>query len=111
VTASRRPSRLAQVLVGGLVASLVVIAVASRFASSQPDGLEKVAADEGIAATEQAHDLAEGPFADYRAPGLGAGAVGAGVAGALGLAVTFAVCTAAVVVARRRRAGPHPAAP
>ena len=61
-------------LAAGAVA-LVLAAVVSHYASDRPDGLERVAADEGFLAAADDHDLADGPLADYgveagRVPGL-----------------------------------------
>ncbi len=51
--------------VGGLVASLVLAGFVSFYASSNPDGLEKVAADQGIDRQTKEHASADSPLADY----------------------------------------------
>ena len=43
----------------GLLVTIVVAAVASGFASSDPDGLEKVAIDQGFADTAQESAVAD----------------------------------------------------
>jgi len=49
----------------GLLVTLVIAVVLSQFASSQPDGLEYVAEQEGFLDTATEHPLAESPLADY----------------------------------------------
>jgi len=98
--------RTATFLLGGLIAALVLAVGVSQFASSQPDGLERVAAEEGIDADVLDHSLADSPFADYGTSGVSNERVGTGIAGFLGVLVTFGVTAAlvalAVVVFRRR---------
>jgi hypothetical protein len=56
--------------VAGLVVALLLAGVASYYASSAPDGLNRVAEDQGIARTERDHAAADGPMAGYRARGI-----------------------------------------
>lgn len=49
----------------GLLITLVIAVVISQFASSQPDGLEYVAEQEGFLENADDHALAEAPLADY----------------------------------------------
>jgi HD-like signal output (HDOD) protein len=49
----------------GLLVTLVVAVFISQFASSQPDGLEYVAEQEGFLDTADDHALAASPLADY----------------------------------------------
>jgi cobalt/nickel transport system permease protein len=104
-----RLSLLGFVAVGLLVAAALVIFVAPR-ASSSPDGLERVAADQGIDTDVREHALGDGTFADYAVDGVDDPAIGTALAGLLGIAVTFVVCVGAVWVLRRRRPPPPPAA-
>ena len=55
------------VLIGVAVAVALVFLVAPN-ANPNPDGLEKVAADNGLD-TRAAHALADGPLAEYGVPG------------------------------------------
>ena len=96
-------SRRALLLVGLLIA-LVLAGGASYYASSQPDGLNKVAIDKGFDKGEEAHDLEEGPFAGYETSGIDDGWISGGVAGIVGVGVTFLLVGGlALVVARRNR--------
>lgn len=80
---------------GGLAVVLAVAVVAAPWASSEPDGLERVAADEGIAAEQDDHALAASPAADYAtAPWRAAGVV-----------LVFALGAGLTAVARTRRRG------
>lgn len=104
--------RTAGFLLGGLVVALLLAVGVSQFASSQPDGLEKVAAQEGIDADVLDHSLADSPFADYGTSGVGNARVGTGIAGFLGVLVTFVVTAGlvalAIKVVPRRPGGTSP---
>ncbi len=74
-----------------LAAALVMAGLASPFASSRPDGLERVAADKGF--LEQGEGKAAWTWAflpDYAVPGVGNSAVATGLAGIAGVGAVFA---------------------
>ncbi len=98
----RRLSVAAFVAAGLLVAVLLVVFVAPH-ASSSPDGLEKVAAEQGIDRDVRPSAVAGGPLADYGVKGVDSGRVGTIVAGLVGVAVTFLVVVTAMWLLRRRR--------
>ncbi len=54
----------------GLAVALVLAFFVSPFASSKPDGLEKVAIDQGFDDTAKDHALADAPLADYGVEGV-----------------------------------------
>lgn len=81
---------VAGLLVVGMVLSIVLAGGASFYASSAPDGLERVAEDTGIDATAQESAVGDSPFADYQAGG-GEGRFSVGLAGLVGVGVTAAV--------------------
>lgn len=89
-------------IAGGLVA-LLLAAVVSYYASSQPDGLNKVAEDHGIAAQEQDSATAGSPLADYALSGVGNERLSTAAAGMIGVAVTAAVGFGAFQLLRVRR--------
>lgn len=97
-------SRHAGFLAAGLLVTLVLACGASFYASGSPDGLEKVAEEQGIAAQAQDHYLAGTPFADYGNAGIedtrGSGAV----AGAVGVGLTFVAFAGITALVRRRNA-------
>jgi hypothetical protein len=91
-------------IVVGLVVALTLAFGVSRYASSQPDGLEKVAADKGLDSNEKSHALSDGPFADYETRGVSDPGLGTGIAGVVGVVITFCVAGGVVwIVVRRRR--------
>jgi len=74
-----------------LVVSFVLAILLSPFASSSPDGLEKVAEDKGFLSKAEGAEVWESsPIPDYAMPGLGEGAAATGAAGLAGVAITFA---------------------
>lgn len=104
-----------RVRTGVLVAVGLALAVALAFlvapeASSKPDGLEKVAIDEGFIDGAEDHDLAGSPTADYGVEGVDDARLGTGLAGVVGIAVTFLVTGGLVLLVRRARRH-DPAAP
>ena len=72
----------------GLLVTLLVAGVLSGFASSDPDGLERVAIDQGFEETAADHALGDLPLADYGVEGVENERVGTGIAGIIGVAVT-----------------------
>jgi len=67
------------------LAAVVMAACGTLFASTNPDGLEKLASQIGIAARQRI--LIAAPLADYQSSWLGAGG-----AGLVGLIAIYAVC-------------------
>jgi cobalt/nickel transport system permease protein len=98
----KRISTLAFILVGIAVAVALVVFLAPN-ANANPDGLEKVAAEQAIDRNVQDHDLAGGPFADYGVSGVGNRYVSTWISGLLGVAVTFVVGAGIVYFVRRSR--------
>jgi hypothetical protein len=88
-----------------LVAVALALAVglaffASPFASSSPDGLNRVAADHGFAGA--AHAARAAPASGYALPGVHDERLAKGLAGFAGTLVVFAVGSGLAVVLRRR---------
>ncbi|WP_305790081.1 PDGLE domain-containing protein [Symbioplanes lichenis] len=108
-------TRLGWFLAGGLLVALLLAGVVSSFASGSPDGLDATAregctfnADDEItggtcmAQQEQDHQLADSPLADYGIKGIDNEYVSTGLAGVLGVLVTFAIGGGVFWLARRR---------
>jgi hypothetical protein len=74
---------------GGLLVAFGLAFFASPYASSSPDGLEKVATDEGFIGTAEDHAMADGPLADYGVEGIEDEGLSTGVAGLIGVTITF----------------------
>lgn len=92
--------RLAVFVAAGLCVALALAFFVSPEASSKPDGLNKVAIDEGFADDETAHDLEDGPLAGYGVEGVDDERLSTGLSGIIGVAVTFALAGGAVLALR-----------
>ena len=68
-------------LAAGVLVALLLAGVVSFWASSSPDGLERVAEDTGFIGTAEDHDLADSPFADYGTAGVDDARLSGGLAG------------------------------
>ncbi len=86
----------------GLAVALALVFFVAPFASSDPDGLERVAIDQGFSAGAQDPPIG-GPLADYGLSGLESDQVGTMLAGAIGVFVVFGLGLGLVSVIRRRR--------
>ncbi|GGX77604.1 energy-coupling factor ABC transporter permease [Streptomyces hiroshimensis] len=90
----------------GLGVALVCAGGVSYYASTSPDGLEKVAHDKGIDSKAEEHAAKGSPLADYQVKDVADERISGGLAGVIGVGATLAVGTAVFVVVRRRRAAP-----
>jgi len=106
VSAARVPGRRGDGRRWWLVAAavaLVLAAAVSFYASADPDGLERVAEDEGFIDTAADHDLADSPLAGYGVEGVDDDRTSVGLAGIVGVVVTLAVGAGLFQLVRRRR--------
>ncbi|MGV9451866.1 energy-coupling factor ABC transporter permease [Streptomyces sp. NPDC003635] len=87
----------------GLVTSLVLAGFVSFYASADPDGLEKVAADNGIDRKTEEHASADSPLADYGVRDVDDARLSGGLAGVIGVGVTVVAGSAVFWAVRRRR--------
>lgn len=87
----------------GLATSLVLAGVVSFYASADPDGLEKVAADKGIDKNVEDHAAADSPLADYGVKDVDNARLSGGLAGVIGVGVTVVAGTGVFWAVRRRR--------
>jgi hypothetical protein len=81
-----------------LAIAIGLATAASPFASASPDGLERVAGDNGFAAHAEASD---GPLADYAIPGVDDPRLATGLAGFAGTLLVFAGAFAVARSVRR----------
>lgn len=101
----RQPARRSAIgrywwLAGLAICALVAI-LAAALASPDPDGLERVAQDQGF--LEQARDALFSLIPDYSVPGLG-GNMSTIIAGLIGVALVFgAMLLLGRLLARRRQ--------
>jgi cobalt/nickel transport protein len=81
---------------------LFLAGVVSFYASSNPDGLEKVAEDIGFIETAEDHTYAEGALADYGVKGVDNARLSTGLAGVIGVVATGVVSTGIFMLVRRK---------
>jgi cobalt/nickel transport system permease protein len=86
----------------GLAVALALVFFIAPIASGDPDGLERVAIDEGFSTEAQDHPIAT-PLAEYGVSGVDSERVGTMIAGAIGVVVVFGFGLGLVSVLRRRR--------
>lgn len=87
----------------GLVTAFVLAGFVSFYASANPDGLEKVAADKGIDTQVEEHAAADSPLADYGVEDVGDARLSGGLAGVIGVGATLAAGGGVFWAVRRRR--------
>jgi len=78
-------------LIGGLLVALGFAAVVSQFAVDEPDGLERVAEDEGFIDAATDHAFGDSIFADYATRGIDNEQISLAVAGVAGVVLTLTV--------------------
>ncbi|MCB0968528.1 MAG: energy-coupling factor ABC transporter permease [Ilumatobacter sp.] len=99
--ADRRPVGARGFVLGGVLVAVFFAAVVSQFAVDDPDGLERVAIDQGFESSADEHAIADSIFADYATRGIGNETVSLAVAGVAGVALTLLVGYGMVAAARR----------
>ncbi len=104
VVSTAAPRSTRRIRAVGLVAALALAGFVSYYASSSPDGLEKVAHDKGIDSKAEDHAAKGSPLADYQLEDVADERISGGLAGVIGVGATLAVGTGVFVVVRRRRA-------
>jgi cobalt/nickel transport protein len=78
-------------LLAGIFVSLAVAGVLSYYASSSPDGLEKVAEDKGFLDTAKDSINSGTPLADYGVSGIENERLSVGLSGLVGVIATLLV--------------------
>lgn len=76
-------------ILGGIGISVVVVVAAAFLASSDPDGLERVAGDQGIIG--RAQDALYAILPDYTIPGIDDPVVSTILSGVVGIAIVFGI--------------------
>jgi cobalt/nickel transport protein len=103
---SRRRISLAAFVVVGLVVAVLLVVFVSPHADANPDGLAKVSAETGIDRSELPSAADGSPLAGYAVKSVDHDAIGKGLAGVIGIVVTFVVVAGALWLVRRRRTTP-----
>jgi hypothetical protein len=91
------------VALGVVAVALLLAGVVSYYASSSPDGLNRVAQDKGFSDTEKDHGAADGPFSGYATKDVDNQRLSGGLAGVVGVAVVLVLAGGVAYVVRRRR--------
>ena len=95
------PTRL--VVIVGLALAIGLATAVSPYASTSPDGLNKVAEEKGFIDNGKIHSVQEdSPIPGYAFPGIGNERVAKGVAGFVGVLGVFAIGFGLAAVVRRR---------
>ncbi len=90
-------------LILGLALAVGLAVFASPFASSSPDGLEKVAESESFLENGRLHTLQESsPVPDYAFPGIEDPRLATALAGFVGTLIVALACVAIMTLLRRR---------
>lgn len=89
-------------LISGFIASLLLAGVVSFYASSHPDGLEKVAEDIGFIETAKENTNADSVLADYGVKGVDNERLSVGAAGVIGVIATGVISTGLFMLVRRK---------
>ena len=94
---------LAVFVVVGLGVALLFAFFVSPLASSAPDGLERVAIDQGFESRAVAHAMAGGPLADYSVAGVDNSWMSTGLSGVIGVVLCFVIGGLVVLAIRLTR--------
>ncbi len=88
-------------LIGGLIVSVFLAFFVSPFASSYPDGLERVATNHGFIQKGEKNVWDHSPIADYVFPGIKSEFLAKGLAGLVGTLIVFALSYSVLFLVRR----------
>ncbi len=97
-------------MAAGLLLAVGLAAGIGPFANSSPDGLERVAIEQGFADRAEESPVSGSPLAGYELSWLGDRRMSTAMAGAAGTLLTFGAGWLILAVRRRRRAEHTPAA-
>lgn len=106
----RNASSTRMFVIAGLLLAFALVLFVSPFANPNPDGLNRVAMDQGFADAETEHGLAGSPLADYTVRSVDHEGTSKGLSGVAGILATFALGLGLFAVAKKRR-DPDPAKP
>lgn len=97
-------ARKKEIIIGLFIALLVVVLLAP-FASSSPDGLERVAEDLAFLEMADGQEIISSPIPDYEVPGLENKTLAGILAGIAGTLLTFVVMmmVAKLIAASKKR--------
>lgn len=85
----------------GLTAAIFLALVISPFASSSPDGLEKVAEDKGFLEKGEIEPVVNSPIPDYAWPGVESEKLATSAAGIAGTLIVFGIGYGVAVIIKK----------
>ncbi|MFH0888687.1 MAG: PDGLE domain-containing protein [Planctomycetota bacterium] len=88
------------IVIVGLLVAFVLAIVLSPFASSSPDGLEKVGEAKGF--IQKAHSFMTGLIPDYLFPGIKNEKVATAISGGLGVLIVFGLTYGLALTIRKK---------
>ncbi len=88
--------------IGGIAITLFMACVLSLFASTEPDGLERVAEDQDFADKAEGQQLIDSPMPDYVIPGIENDQLAAVLAGLVGVLIILGVTLAWTKIIARK---------
>ncbi len=97
---------VAAFVAAGVLVTVALVVFVAPHAATDPDGLERVATDNGIAADAVGSAVAGSPLAGYGVAGVADAGVGTIAAGVVGLVAVFVLGAALLALAARRPRGP-----
>jgi cobalt/nickel transport protein len=89
-------------IVIGLAAALSIALFLSPFASSLPDGLERVAKDLGFIEKGEGAEVLKAPIPDYKFPGLESEGISTALSGTIGTLAMFGIGFGVARLLRRK---------
>jgi cobalt/nickel transport protein len=92
-----------QFYIGGAIISLMLAGVVSFYASSHPDGLEKVASEIGFIDNAKAPASSGSALANYGVAGVENERASVGIAGVIGVAATGVIATGLFLYLGKRK--------
>lgn len=103
MTAPQTPTPRKGIFIGLFIAALLIAGGVSYYASSKPDGLEKVATEKGIDARVKPHHIADSPLANYGVAGISNARASVGLAGILGVVIVAGVAGGLFFIIKPRK--------
>lgn len=91
-------------IIVGLIIALFLAILISPFASSWPDGLEKVAEDKGFLKKGEVRPVVTSPIPDYAFPGIENEGLATSFAGGIGVLLVFGMTYALAALIKKGKA-------
>lgn len=95
-------------IVAGLLVTAALALFVSPWASSQPDGLQRVSIDKGFSEDADDHAFVDGPVANYSVKGVDDSRLSTALSGLIGVLLTFGIGLGLFGLLRRNRSDEPP---